>query len=123
MILPDTSIWIDHLRQGVESFGKLAARADLLLHPFVLTELSLGSLPDRTMTLRYLRRLLSPVVAEQGEVAILIEREKLLATGISFVDVHLLASTRLTQDCQLWSRDKRLAATADRLGLGFSPDN
>lgn len=56
-------------------------------------------------------------------MAVLIEREKLFATGISFVDVHLLASTLLTQDCQLWSRDKRLAAAADRLGLGFSPDS
>lgn len=61
MILPDTSIWIDHFRRGVAAVGELAVRADILMHPFVLTEISLGSLPDRAMTLRFLRRLLPPV--------------------------------------------------------------
>ncbi|KQU99532.1 PIN domain-containing protein [Devosia sp. Root105] len=120
MILPDTSIWIDHFRRGVASVGELAARADILMHPFVLTELSLGSLPDRAMTLRFLRRLLPPVVSSEAEVALLIENEKLFSTGLNFVDVHLLASARLTVGCQLWSRDDRLSKAANRLGVGVS---
>ena len=117
MILPDTSIWIDHFRRGVAAVGDLAARADILMHPFVLTELSLGSLPDRAMTLRFLRRLLPPVISSEAEVAHLIESEKLYSTGLNFVDVHLLASAQLTSDCKLWSRDGRLARTAERLGI------
>ncbi len=120
MILPDTSIWIDHLRRGVASFGQLAARGDILMHPFVLTELSLGSLPDRIMTLRFLKRLLPPIVSTEAEIALLIEREKLFSTGLNFVDVHLLASARLTDECQLWSRDGPLVRTAQRLGIGVA---
>jgi predicted nucleic acid-binding protein len=121
MILPDTSIWIDHFRRGVAAVGELAVRADILMHPFVLTEISLGSLPDRAMTLRFLRRLLPPVVSSDAEVALLIEKESLFSTGLNFVDVHLLASALLTGDCQLWCRDVRLARTADRLGVGYTP--
>lgn len=120
MILPDTSIWIDHFRRGVASVGELASRADMLMHPFVLTELSLGSLPDRAMTLRFLRRLLPPVLSSEAEVALLIENEKLFSTGLNFVDVHLLASARLTGGCQLWSRDGALSRAAERLGVGLS---
>jgi predicted nucleic acid-binding protein len=120
VILPDTSIWIDHLRRGVASFGELASRGDILMHPFVLTELSLGSLPDRPMTLRFLKRLLPPVIASEAEVATMIEREKLYSTGLNFVDVHLLTSARLTDHCQLWSRDGRLARAAERLGIGVA---
>lgn len=122
MILPDTSIWIDHFRKGVETVGRLAAQADTLMHPHVLTELSLGSLPDRAMTLRFLRRLLPPVVADQHEVAELIEQHKLYSSGLGFVDIHLLASACLTEGCLLWSRDRRLVSAAQRLGVA-APDN
>lgn len=37
------------------------------------------------------------------------------------VDVQLLAATLITSDAQLWTRDKRLAATAVRLGIAFDP--
>lgn len=122
MILPDTSIWIEHFRAGIDRVGRLAAQADTLMHPYVLTELSLGSLPDRAMTLRFLRRLLPPVLADEAEIAALIERQKLYSTGLGFVDVHLLASARLTEGCLLWSRDRRLAKAAAELGVASSND-
>ena len=121
MILLDTSVWIEHFRQGIQVAGQLASRADVLMHPFVLTEISLGSLPDRRMTLRFLRRLLPPVVANNADLATFIEEKRLFSSGLNFVDVHLLASTRLTQDCLLWTRDRRLAEAAERLGVFVEP--
>jgi predicted nucleic acid-binding protein len=120
VILADTSIWIDHLRRGISEFGRLAARVDLLMHPFVLTEIALGSLPDRRMTLRFLGRLIRPNVADVEQIAILIERQKLYGSGLGFVDVSLLASALVTPDCEVWTRDRRLAEAATRLGVGFS---
>jgi predicted nucleic acid-binding protein len=117
MIIPDTSIWIDHFRQGLQAVAGLADRADILLHPFVLAEISLGSLPNREWTLRLLRRLIRAEVAHEDEVAALIEHQRLFGTGLGFVDVHLLASTRLTGGSLLWSKDRRLAEAAERLGV------
>ena len=58
------------------------------------------------------------VVATPAQVMHLIDREKLFGIGIGYVDAHLLAATRLTPDATLWTRDKRPASAADRLGIG-----
>ena len=55
-------------------------------------------------------------VAQHDEVMALIERERLYGLGIGYVDVHLLASARLAQ-AVLWTRDRRLNAVAERLGV------
>ena len=48
----------------------------------------------------------------------LIGSERLYGLGVGFVDVHLIAATRLTPGVRLWTLDKQLATVADRLGLG-----
>ena len=120
MILVDTSVWIDHFRGGVEAVSRLASRADVLMHPFVLTEIALGSLPDRRMTLRFLGRLIVADVATQRDIWTFVEEHRLFGTGLDFVDVHLLASARLLEGTQLWSRDRRLHETAARLGVAHA---
>nr|MBW4036397.1 type II toxin-antitoxin system VapC family toxin [Pseudomonadota bacterium] len=40
-----------------------------------------------------------------------------IGIGIGYIDAHLLASTLLTPDAALWTRDRRLHAAAQRLGL------
>ncbi|MCH1999619.1 VapC toxin family PIN domain ribonuclease, partial [Achromobacter xylosoxidans] len=47
--------------------------------------------------------------------------ERLFGKGIGYVDLHLLASTRLTPGAALWTRDKRLQALATTLGLAVDP--
>jgi predicted nucleic acid-binding protein len=37
--------------------------------------------------------------------------------GIGYVDAHLLASAKLKPGSRLWTRDRRLSAVSDRLGL------
>jgi len=46
-----------------------------------------------------------------------IARHTLFGHGIGYVDAHLLASVRLTQDATLWTHYRRLLGTADRLAL------
>jgi predicted nucleic acid-binding protein len=38
------------------------------------------------------------------------------------VDAHFLASVHATTGAKLWTRDKRLAVQAERLGLNYTPD-
>ena len=91
----------------------------MLTHPFVLGELACGNLEKRDKVLRLLVNLPTTPVATDEEVLGLIERRALMGRGIGYVDVHLLASTALSDIGRLWTRDSRLAAAATELELGF----
>lgn len=119
MILIDTSVWIDHLRQSDPALTDLLTQNQVLAHPFVIGELALGNARQTDNLIRWLSGLPQPVVASNQEVMHLIRREALAGSGIGFVDVHLLASTRLTPGATLWTRDKRLAKVAYKLGIGY----
>jgi predicted nucleic acid-binding protein len=119
MILVDTSIWVDHLRQGDARLKKLLEAGQVAIHPFVVGELALGNLRQRDIVLASLRDLPHAVSAGNEEVFDFIERQALAGTGIGWVDAHLLASARLTS-ASLWTRDKRLRALAIQLGLANS---
>jgi hypothetical protein len=45
-----------------------------------------------------------------------IDVHRLHGRGIGYVDVQMLASTLLTPEVRLWTRDKRLEAAASDLG-------
>ncbi len=47
MILADTSIWIDHLRNRNSEMEKLLIAGQIVMHPFIVAEISLGSLHNR----------------------------------------------------------------------------
>ena len=117
MILVDTSVWVDHLRIGDDRLRELLAREQVLVHPFIIGELALGGLRRRTGTLRRLHQLPMASVARHDEVMRMVEQQKLYGIGLSYVDVHMLAAARLTQDTRLWTRDKSLSAAAERLSL------
>jgi predicted nucleic acid-binding protein len=121
MILVDTSVWIDHLRAGDEDLARLLERADVLAHPWVTGELALGRLRRRGEVLGLLGRLPQATVATDSEILALVERHTLHGIGIGYVDVQLLAASMLTADARLWSRDRRLATAASRLGVDFDP--
>lgn len=123
MILADTSVWADHLRASDARLAELLVEARLLMHPFVLGEIALGYLKGRVAVLSNLQELPSVHVADPEEVLHLVERHELVGVGIGYVDVHLLASALTTADCQLWTRDKRLASVADRLGVAARIDH
>jgi predicted nucleic acid-binding protein len=117
VILVDTSVWVDHLRSGDATLADLLTAGRALAHPFVIGELALGGLRQRDVILTDLQDLPQAVVAGDAEVLRLIELQALHGRGIGYVDAHLLAAARLTPDGLLWTRDKRLHAVADQLGL------
>ncbi|MCA1652743.1 MAG: type II toxin-antitoxin system VapC family toxin [Sphingomicrobium sp.] len=121
MIVIDSSIWIDHLHIPEPELVALLMRDHALMHPHVLGEIALGSIRNREFVLARFELLTVPNVAEEGYVLYLIDEHGLAATGIGYTDAHLLASALLMPGGQLWTRDKRLHAQAERLGVAFQP--
>ncbi len=117
MILLDTSVWVDHLRQGEPDVATLLAEREVLAHPHVIGELALGHLRQRAVILAALADLPQAITATDAEVLWFVERHGLAGRGIGWVDAHLLAATRLTPGARFWTRDRRLAGVAEELGL------
>ena len=116
MTLVDTSVWIDHLRNGNAKLQNLLHDGEVQTHPFIVGELSCGNLKNREEILRLLSNLAQLEVAEHAEVLKLIESKKLFGRGIGWIDVHLLAAAMISHD-SFWTLDKRLAAVATHLRI------
>ena len=121
MILVDTSVWVDHLQRGNATLAQTLSRGEVLAHPFVLGELTLGNLRQRTQVLEALNRLPMATAATVAEVLNFIARQSLFGRGIGYVDAHLLAAARLTPGSWLWTLDKRLQVAAISLDLAWTP--
>lgn len=89
----------------------------IVIHPFVVAELALGSLKDRTKTLALLDLLPQIRVAHLNEVRAMIEARHLFNLGIGLTDAHLIASIFLNPSALLWTRDKQLRRVAESLGI------
>lgn len=120
MILPDASIWIDHLRCANPPLARLLEGGEVICHPFVIGELACGDLRQRPLTLHLLQTLEEAPMMEHDEVLTLIERHRLMATGIGWVDAHLLGSTLLA-GAKLWTLDAPLARAAAKLSILARP--
>ena len=116
-VLVDTSVWIDHLHRSDEHLVELLRRSAVVAHPMIVGELALGSIVDRTAVLGALAGLRSISGARHVEVMHLVDRRSLFGRGLSLVDAHLLASTLVAENVTLWTRDKRLKAACDDLGV------
>ncbi len=122
MILVDSSVWADHLRADDQTLVRLLETGRVLVHPFVIGELALGNIRQRSSVLAHLQDLPQAGVASKHEVLRFIERRELFGLGIGYVDVHLLAAVRLTFVASLWTRDKRLLKVASHLGIASGLD-
>lgn len=121
-ILVDTNIWANHFRSEDKQLSALLEAGRVVMHPFIVAELALGSLRDRMMTIASLEFLLELPVAELHEVCQLIEVQKLYTQGIGLVDAHLLASLHIVETpTELWTDHGNLAETAKRLGFLVTP--
>jgi len=94
-------------------------RGKVLGHPWVIGEIALGGLPLRHEVIRLMARLPPATVASHNETMALIDSQRL--SGIGYVDAQLLASTLLTGDATLWTRDRRLQLVATGIGCAFDP--
>ncbi len=122
MILVDTSVWIDHLREGIPALAAALDQDIVFTHPLVVGELACGNLRNRAELFALLDRLPGAPLASDAEALELIERRMLMGRGIGYIDVHLLASAALAHDARIWTRDRRLAAVALELDLGMKPE-
>jgi hypothetical protein len=116
MVLADTSVWMDHFRRGDLRLVRLLDRGDVVMHPFVIGELALGSTKMASI-MDDLHDLPKASVANVDEVLKFIVDRKLAGSGIGYVDAHLLAATALAPETSIWTRDKRLQAVAQSLAL------
>ena len=114
MILVDTSVWVDHLRNGNHRLQALLERNEVLIHAFVIGELSCGTLKKRAEVLGLLQALPRAMPATDEEAMALVERRRLWGRGAGWVDIHLLASAILSH-ARLLTLDKRLSALTDEL--------
>lgn len=119
MILVDTSVWIDHLHKGIPRLAEALENQEVLSHPLVIGELACGEIKRRQEILGLLADLPVAVIATDEEALALIERHRLMGKGVGYTDVHLLTSVMLTDGARIWTSDKRLAAIAATLRIGF----
>jgi predicted nucleic acid-binding protein len=120
VVLADTSVWIQHLRQGLPALADRLGEGLILVHPFVSGELACGNLKNRPAILSDLQALPSAKPASDEEVLQLIEDCGPGGRGLGWVDVHLLASALLSH-CGLWTLDKKLGAAAMEMGVSAWP--
>ena len=116
MILVDTSVWINHFREGDSELVALLNVGSVSCHPFIIGELACGNLKDRGNLLSLLAALPAAVTAETGEVLRFIEMHKFMGKGLGYIDMHLLVSAALSST-PIWTRDRRLATCAANLNL------
>jgi len=120
MILVDTSVWIDHLRSRDSTLTQLLEAGRVWTHPFVIGEMACGNLKHRTRILSLLKDLPHVRIATDDEALFFTEVNTLMGKGIGYIDVHLLAAAALTDSIRLWTRDKRLHAVAESLGMAVA---
>ncbi len=118
MILVDTSVWVNHLRDSDQHLEKLLFDGDVVCHSHIIGELACGNIKNRKEIISLLQSLPTSPQIEFQEYLYFVEKNKLYGKGIGFVDIHLLASAQLGQ-IPFWTNDKRLKAAAIELGLNY----
>ena len=116
MILTDTSVWIDHFRGRETGLAELLLEGMITLHPLVTEELACGNLTPREEVLNLLETLPKAPQVSHAEFLDFVQGNALVGKGLGVVDIHLLASARLSHS-RIWSRDKSLCRAAHRLGV------
>jgi hypothetical protein len=103
----------------VELRSLLAANR-VVCHTAVRGEIALGSIARRDEVLRLLSQLPRAPVVGDDEVFAMIETRQLSASGIGWIDAHLLASAMAGKHV-IWTADKRLTRIAARLSVLADP--
>jgi len=118
MVLVDTSVWIDHLRKNDKDLQLLLIDGEVACHPLIIGELVCGNLKNRKEIISLLQAL--PILPEIDfdEYLYFVEEHNLYGKGIGYIDIHLLASAKLSQS-ELWTRDKRLKSIAIAFKINY----
>jgi len=117
VILVDANIWIDYFRSGDARLQTLLASDQVVMHPCLAAELALGSLHNRPRTLAMLDVMPQARVASLRDIRRMIEVRGLYSKGIGLTDAHLVASCLIAPGTKLWTRDSRLRAVTQAVGI------
>jgi predicted nucleic acid-binding protein len=120
-VLADTNIWCDYFRSGEPTLSSLLEFDLLAIHPLVIGELSVGTLPQRPHTIADLRSLPTISSATEEETHFLLEEHRLWGKGLQWNDLLILASVITSPDTLLWTKDKRLAQFASNFSVHYQP--
>jgi predicted nucleic acid-binding protein len=120
VVIIDTCVWVDHFRRPLEGLDRIVLHGQAATHAFVIGELFCGSIARREEVLGWLEDLPVAPSAEHEEVLEMVRRRRLHGRGLSYADVHLLASALLSEHVIL-TRDKALARAASQLGVLWQP--
>ncbi len=119
MILVDTSVWADHLRRSDDRLAGLLNRGEVLMHGLVLAELALGPIVPRDATIRRLRGMPRLPTADEETFLAFCAIKPVIGRGVGVIDVYLLIATDREDGTILWTRDRRLAETAQDIGVAI----
>ena len=118
MVLVDTSVWISHLRHGNSRLQKLLQDNKVVSHPFIIGELACGNIGNRIEIISLMQSLPMLDVVENEELLLFIENNKMMGSGIGFIDVHLMAAAMLA-GTSLWTYDKKLKLACSHLNIDY----
>lgn len=116
MILADTSAWIECLRGNDSELGRLLEEGRVLVHSLIIGELACGNLAPRAEFLEDIVLLPAAIEATYEETMRYLALNKLWGEGIGWIDMHLLASTHLSE-ARIHTRDRAVRRAAERLGI------
>ena len=118
-VLVDTSIWVNHFRSSTTHLEGLLENTKVICHPLIIGELACGNLKNRNEILSLLSALPMAPEVDYDEALEFIEINNLMGKGIGFIDVVLLASSRLAE-LPIWTNDKRLKEAAHGLYISYT---
>jgi len=115
MVLVDTSVWVEHIRNGLPELEGLLRLGNVVIHELVMMELSLWTPPNREIFLADLSAL---PYAKLTLTPKMIDSYALYGRGCGYVDSTLFI-TALFHEYTLWTLDKRLNALAKEYEIDF----
>lgn len=118
MILVDTSVWIDHFRKKNDNLDALLYRGIVQMHEFIIGELAIGNLKNRKPILDLLESVPKLKKLSHDEFMFFVDKYSLFGRGVGFVDIHLLAATKMA-NIKIWTLDKNLLKIAEEMNLNY----
>ncbi len=121
MILVDTSVWIRFLGNRspyAQELDRLLSADEVAGHEMVYGELLVGDRVGRRNLLTAYEAMHQACTVSHREVVEFVRDRNLLGRGVGWVDMHLLASSLVSQ-LPLWTADSRLDALASELGVCY----
>ena len=123
MVLVDTSVWIRFFANRPPYAAEVNRLSELRLamgHDLVYGELLIGDHGGRRKFLSAYRRMHQTKTIPHLEVVEFVNANRLHGRGLSWIDVHLLASV-VAGRLEVWTADQRFAEAATNLGVAYNP--